>query len=75
MNTALSQIESNVMLLTADEQLTLISRIAERLSKSKETVSDFGAEMIEMAADPEIQHELREIDRDFRITEMDGLTK
>ena len=74
MNTVLSQIESNVMLLPADEQLALISRIAERLSRA-ETMSDFGAEMVEMAADPEIQHELKEIDRDFRITEMDGLNK
>lgn len=63
------------MLLPADEQLALISRIAERLSKSTEAMSDFGAEMVEMAADPEIQREIREIDRDFRITEMDGLDK
>ncbi len=75
MNTVLSQIESSIVLLPADEQLTLISRVAERLSRRQDARSDFGDRMIEMAADPEIQREIREIERDFRITEMDGLDR
>ncbi|MFM9904679.1 MAG: hypothetical protein ACKVQJ_08930 [Pyrinomonadaceae bacterium] len=71
----MSQIESNIILLPADEQLTLISRIAERLSRRPESPSEFEARMIEMASDPEIQREMEEIARDFRITEMDGLGK
>jgi len=33
----------------------------------------FAEEMARMAADPEIQREMKEIDREFRCTEMDGL--
>jgi metal-responsive CopG/Arc/MetJ family transcriptional regulator len=33
----------------------------------------FAAEMARMAADPEIQREIKAIDREFRCTEMDGL--
>ena len=71
----MSQIESNIILLPTDEQLTLSSRIAERLSRRPERLSEFGTHMIEMAVDPDIQREMKEIEMDFRITDMDGLDK
>ena len=75
MESVLSQIEAEILELPADQQLRLISRVAEKLSKKAENPTDFDMELAEMANDPDIQRELREIDRDFRITELDGLAE
>ena len=72
---ALSEIEQNILRLPADEQLLLISRIAEKLRKKVETHSEFENQLAEMANDKEIQKELREIESDFRRTEFDGLAE
>ncbi len=75
MNQAISQIERNILSLPVDEQLLLISRVAEKLRGKIEGNSDFENQLTEMASDKNIQRELREIEKDFRRTELDGLGK
>jgi hypothetical protein len=69
----LSQIEKSIVELPVDEQLQLISRVAERLRRQNAFVTDFESSLADMAVDEEIQRELRDIERDFRLTEIDGL--
>jgi hypothetical protein len=69
----LSQIEQNILQLPVDEQLLLISRVAEKLRKKVETQTDFENQLSGMANDANIQRELKEIEEDFRQTELDGL--
>ena len=71
----LSQIEENILQLPVDEQLLLIARVAERLRGKIDGKKDFDSELAEMANDENIQRELREIEKDFRYTEFDGLTE
>lgn len=71
--TVISQIEQNIFALPAEEQLRLIKRVTETLRKRAEHESDFDAQLVAMAHDPDIQRELREIERDFRVTEFDAL--
>jgi hypothetical protein len=71
---ALVQIEKNIEALPADEQLLLISRVAEKLRKTSHSEFEFESQLAEMAADKQIQAELRNIERDFAITELDGLS-
>ena len=69
----ISQIEQSILALPAEEQLRLISRVADTLRKRAEYENDFDTQLAEMAKDPEIQRELKEIESDFRVTEFDGL--
>jgi hypothetical protein len=71
----LSQIEQNILQLSTDEQLLLISRVAERLRKKSVEDSEFEKQLMEMANDENIQKELKEIEADFLHTELDGLAK
>ena len=71
----LSQIEQNIWQLPVDEQLLLISRVAERLRGKIDESSDFETSLVEMANDTDIQRELKEIEEDFRVAELDGLEK
>lgn len=58
----LSQIEQNILELPIDEQLLLISRVAERLRGKIDSEKDFESELAEMANDENIQRELKEIE-------------
>lgn len=58
----LSQIEENILQLPVDEQLLLISRVAERLRSKIDGEKDFDSELAEMANDENIQRELKEIE-------------
>jgi hypothetical protein len=69
----LSEIEETISKLSKDQQLVLISRIAEKLRDKTSEDSHFEDELETMAQDEEIQNELREIERDFHSTELDGL--
>jgi hypothetical protein len=71
----LSQIEKSIEELPSDEQLLLISRMAERLRKNALNEAEFEAKLEEMAADMQIQAELRRIEEDFAVTELDGLSE
>ena len=55
----LSQIEQNILQLPVDEQLLLISRVAERLRSKIDGEKDFDSELAEMAKDENIQRELK----------------
>jgi hypothetical protein len=71
----LSQIEQNILELPIDEQLLLISRVAERLHNKIDGENAFESKLAEMATDENIQRELKEIEKDFRYTEFDGLAE
>ena len=71
----LSQIEENILQLPVDEQLLLISRVAEKLRSKIDGEKDFDSELAAMASDENIQRELKEIEKDFRYTEFDGLAE
>lgn len=58
---ALSQIEQNILQLPVDQQLLLISRVAEKLRGKIDGDSDFEIEFAEMANDENIQRELKKI--------------
>ena len=69
----LSQIEEHISQLSAEEQLWLIAHVAQRLCAQLTTQSPAEAQLVAMAADPEIQAELRTIAEEFAHTEADGL--
>ena len=69
----LSQIEEHISRLSAEEQLWLIARVAQRLRAQLTTQGPAEAQLVAMAADPEIQAELRIIAEEFVHTEADGL--
>jgi hypothetical protein len=71
----LSQIEKNIRQLPFDEQLLLISRVAEKLRQTAQNEFDFEYDLTRMADDDEIQAELRSIEHDFAVTELDGLAE
>jgi hypothetical protein len=80
----LAQIEKNICLLSAAEQLLLIERIIHRLRtkdveenehKWEHKQDTMETQLAEMAADKEIQVELQKINEEFSVTELDGLSK
>lgn len=68
----LQKIEMGIGRLSRDEQLWLIEQLAHRL-RANPLVGAMDKQLADMAADPDVQRELRAIDREFRGTEMDGL--
>jgi len=69
----LSQIEERITQLPIDEQLWLIERVAQRLRESIRNQRVFEAQLVAMAADPDIQRELHQVEEEFAVTESDGL--
>ena len=69
----ISEIEKSILALPEDDQLSLLSRVTETLRKRREAELD--KQLIDMASDPEIQRALKEIERDFSGTELDGLPR
>ena len=70
---ALSHIEACITQLSVDEQLWLIARVAQRLHAQLVAQRPLDAQLAAMAADPEIQNELRAIAEEFAHAEADGL--
>jgi hypothetical protein len=70
---ALSQIEDTFSRLSISEQLLLIERLVHQLHQStlKQT-ADLDNQLALMAADPEIQSELKRIEQEFAYAEADG---
>lgn len=62
----LSQIEQNILQLPINEQLLLISRVAESLSRKFNKSPDFESSLVEMANEADIQRESKAIEEDFR---------
>ncbi len=70
----LSKIQQMVELLSYQEQLLLIEYLANHLQKVNiPEKSNFEIELALMAKDVEIQAELDKIDKEFILTENDGL--
>jgi hypothetical protein len=70
---ALSQIEESISQLSLAEQLWLIERVAQRLRDTLGAQSPFDQQLAAMAADQEIQQELRRIEEEFAPAAADGL--
>ena len=70
---ALHQIEESINRLSTTEQLWLIEQLAQRIRKTTFKPPSLEAQLAEMAADPDIQSELRKIDAEFAMVEGDGL--
>ena len=68
-----NDLEEKISRLSMDEQLQLIERVSHRLRAVNASNKDVDARLIEMAADTEIQRELRDIENEFSPTEGDGL--
>jgi hypothetical protein len=76
----LTQIEKSIDILSYDELLYLLEKLVRSLkrkssSKTFTTQKTFEQQIALMATDPDIQRELLEIDREFAVTELDGLEK
>ncbi|MDQ3684890.1 MAG: hypothetical protein M3430_04730 [Acidobacteriota bacterium] len=70
----LSQIEDSFSQLSVSEQRRLIERLVRRVHQNAPNEeSDLDNQLALMAADPEIQSELRDIEREFAHAEADGL--
>jgi len=69
----LSEIEAHIDELSLAEQLALLEYVAQRLRKNLGAQSNLENELALMAADPDIQRELREINEEFASMEADGL--
>ncbi len=75
MSPELSYIEKEIYSLQRQEQLWLIERLIHHLRKAelKDEINPIESQLEEMAADEEIQTELKEIELEFRFTESNGL--
>jgi len=69
----LTQIQENINRLSSNEQLWLIEWLAHRVREKTSAQSVWASQLADMAADPEIQSELRKIDAEFALAETDGL--
>ena len=73
---ALSEIESEFSRLSPEAQLALLERLVHRtrvaVSGNRDT---WEADLSAMAADPEMQRELKRISTEFATTEADGLER
>ena len=69
----LTELEETICRLSLDEQLLLIERVSHRIRTDISGKTDIDAQLSKMAADPEIQKELQEIEHEFSATERDGL--
>jgi hypothetical protein len=71
----LLEIEQSIRALTESEQLWLMERIVHQLRSKSQGLdaSTLESQLTEMATDPEIQTEINAINREFLVTELDGL--
>ena len=65
----LTELEENIRRLSLDEQLLLIERVSHRIRTDISGKTDIDAQLSKMAADPEIQKELQEIEYEFSAIE------
>ncbi len=69
----LAQIEERIRQLSFADQLRLIERVAQRVREELATQATFDRQLADMAADPQIQQELRRIEEEFASVGADGL--
>ena len=69
-----SQIEESFSQLSISEQLRVIEHLQRRVhERSRSEADDLDHQLATMAADPDIQSELREIEQEFANADADGL--
>jgi len=69
-----AQIEESFTRLSRTDQLWLLERLIHYLHETTVREQEFGSDQLAvMAADPEIQQELKRIEEEFVIAEADGL--
>lgn len=77
----LLEIERSIRALSHEEQLWLLERIARNLrEQTRASAQPFNSEdkleeLAAMASDPDIQTEMVAINKEFAVTEMDGLAQ
>ena len=70
----LSQIEEGFSKLPISEQRGLIDRLVRRVNEQTSNQNkDVDDQLAQMAADPDIQREVQEIEQEFALTDSDGL--
>lgn len=70
----LSQMDDSINRLSLAEQLWLMERLVQRIKENTiNQKSRFESDLIAMANDPQIQHELQVIEEEFAFAEADGL--
>jgi hypothetical protein len=83
LNTTLPEVQTLAMQLPADERWALLKTLIESLQPESpapqfteilSVTSNHHSLLLQMAQDPEIQAELVAIDREFEVTQMDGIT-
>jgi hypothetical protein len=75
-NSVLSQLEDGFKQLSTSEQLSLIERLVHHVHEATlQQRNDVDEELALMAADPQIQRELRRIEQEFSYAEADGLER
>jgi len=73
-SSVLTQIEETFSRLSYSEQLHLLERLVHQLKENAATGQPLNEmTLAEMAADPEIQHELKLIEAEFMVADADGL--
>jgi hypothetical protein len=70
--TSLSEIEKQISALSASDQWHLVDLILENLRKKADEAKQI-AELAAMAADPDIQREIQQIQKEFAVADADGL--
>ena len=68
----LAQFEERFSQLPISEQKALLDRLARRVNA--QTTGEDESLMAQMAADPDVQRELREIEQEFSFADADGLS-
>ena len=72
----LSQIEESFSALPVSEQRILIDRLLRRVNQqTSEQNGNVDDQLAQMAGDPNIQREMREIEREFAFAESDGVER
>lgn len=76
----LTQIEQSIDFLSYDELLHLLEKLVRSLKKKSysrilSSQKEFEQQIARMATDPDVQKELIEINREFAVTELNGLEK
>jgi phage gp16-like protein len=71
----IAELEQTILELPFEEQRRLIERVTGKLQQDRVDEMDFQSQLAEMARDENIQAELRRIERDFALSEFDGLSE
>ena len=69
----LDRLDSDIQSLTLSEQVWLLERLAHHI-REQTTHREIEDQLISMAADPDVQRELRAIEDEFSAADYDGLS-